>query len=444
MLKNNTIRNCTLIVLLAALLIGLMNLFMLRFQTGDIYPAYSSLRSDPLGTRIFYDSLSKFDNIDLQRNYRLLHSLKSRADTAFFYLGAQIPVSDSMPKKSSQDLDRLTKSGGRLIISYLPVNKKIDPKSCSDTINDGDDGPEGQTECDSRDQNQAPQQDPVTVSQPAPDDSKDTLDKQDGPGKNMVSIKEHWGFGFAYNDNQPLKGKDKKHLAFKARSSRPDLPAEISWHTNLYFELFTDSWQTLYAVDGNPVIIERSLGQGTIVLCADSYFISNEALRSERHPQLLVWLLGGHPNIMFDESHFGIYKSPGIAGLLRHYRFHWFIGALVLVALLFAWQNAIYFVPPPEGDTSNGDGIVSEKDYTQGLIALLRGNIKAQKLLPVCGREWERTFIKDRRIPANAIEHMNRILQSESASAKKKPDPVAGYRKICRLFKRMGMYKGKI
>jgi hypothetical protein len=440
LLKNSMIRNCTLILLLTALLIGLIHLFMLRFQAGDIYPAYSSLRSDPLGTRIFYDSLNQFNDIDLQRNYRLLHALKSRTDTAFFYLGAKIPVSDSIPEKTSQDLDRLTQSGGRLIISYLPVNKKTDPKACSDNTNDGDDGPEGRIECDSRDQNQAPQQDPVTVSQPAPDDSKDTPDKQDGPGNNMVSIKEHWGFGFAYNDNQPLKGKDKKHLVFKARSSRADLPAEISWHTNLYFELFNDSWQTLYTVDGNPVIIERPMGQGTIVLCADSYFISNEALRSERHPQLLVWLLGGHSNIMFDESHFGIYKSPGIADLLRHYRFHWFVGALVLVALLFVWQNANYFVPPLEDDTSNGAGIVSEKDYTRGLIALLRGNIKVQKLLPVCGREWERTFKRDRRIPAGAIEHMNRILQSESASAEKKSDPVAGYRKISRLFKRIGIY----
>ena len=431
-------------LLVAALVIGLIHLFLLRFQSGDIYPAYSSLRSDPLGTRIFYDSLAKFDDIDLQRNYRLLHSLKPKADTAFFYLGAQIPVYDSMPKKTSPDLDRLTQSGGRLVISYLPVNKKADTDYSSDITNDGDDGAEVQTECDKRDQNQAPQQDPETLSPPAPDDSKDESDQPDAPGNNMVSIKEHWGFGFAYNDNQPLKGKDKKHLAFKARSSRPDLPAEISWHTNLYFELFTDSWQTLYAVDGKPVIIERSMGRGTIVLCADSYFISNEALRTERHPQLLVWLLGGHSKIMFDESHFGIYKSPGIADLLRHYRFYWFIGALVLVALLFVWQNATYFVPPLEDDNSNGAEIISGKDYTQGLIAMLRRNITAQKILPVCGREWERTFKKDTRIQSGAIEHMNRILQTESASSKKKSDPVAGYRKISRLFKRMGIYKIKM
>ena len=108
-----------------------------------------------------------------------------------------------------------------------------------------------------------------------------------------MSIKEHWGFGFSYNDNLPVKNKDQKYLTLEATSHRPDLPAAISWHTNLYFEVFDDSWQTLYSVDDKPVIIERTMGKGTLVLCADSYFISNEALRSERHPQLLVWLLGG-------------------------------------------------------------------------------------------------------------------------------------------------------
>ena len=440
MSKNSMIRNISLILLLAALLIGLIHLFMLRFQAGDIYPAYSSLRSDPLGTRIFYDSLSKFDDIELRRNYRLLHLLELQADTAFFYLGAQIPASDSIPRKASQELDRLTQSGGRLIISYLPVNKKNDEKSCSDNHIDGDDGSKGQVAGVPQDQNQASQQNSGTAPQPAPDNSKDRCDLQGDPEKNMVSIKEHWGFGFAYRDYQPLGGEDQKYLVLEARSSRPNLPAAISWHTSLYFELFDDSWQTLYTVDQKPVVIERPLGQGTIVLCADSYFISNEALRSERHPQLLVWLLGGHSNIMFDESHFGIYKSPGIANMLRHYRFHWFIGALFLVALLFVWQNATYFVPPHENNSSNGGEIVSEKNYTQGLNALLRSNMKAQTILPVCVREWERTFKKDRRIRPNDIEQMKRILQTESDSSKKKSAPVTGYLKICRLFEHKGIY----
>jgi hypothetical protein len=427
-------------LLLISLLIGVIHLFILRFQTGDIYPAYSSLRSDPLGTRAFYNSLENFNDFAVERNYHFLHSLKIEPDLALFYLGADIPGSDMIPERISKDLDRLTQSGGRLIISYLPVNKKIERIPVSEKEDDGADQQELQTDKDSQDQNQAQKKGPATMPESDSDKVKDSAIKKDAPQDKLVSIKEHWGFGFAYNDNLLVKDKDKKYLTFEATSLRPDLPAAISWHTNLYFELFDDRWQTLYSVDENPVIIERPMGKGTIVLCADSFFISNEALRSERHPQLLIWLLGGHSNIIFDESHFGIYKHPGVAGLLRHYRFHWFFGALALVALLFVWKSSVYFVPPRQDDISSGAEVVSEKDYTQGLIALLRRNISGRKILQVCGQEWEQTFKNNKHIKSGAVEQMKSILQMESQSSQKKSDPVTGYRKISSVFKRIGIY----
>ena len=71
MQKNSIIRACGLLVLILIFIFGLFQLFVLVFKTGDIYPAYSSLRSDPLGTRALYESLKKFDHIAVQRNYRL-------------------------------------------------------------------------------------------------------------------------------------------------------------------------------------------------------------------------------------------------------------------------------------------------------------------------------------------------------------------------------------
>jgi hypothetical protein len=176
------------------------------------------------------------------------------------------------------------------------------------------------------------------------------------------------------------------------------------------------------------------------LLCADSYFISNEALRSERYPRLLSWLLGRHSRIIFDESHFGIYKQPGVAGLLRSLGFHWFIGALAVLALLFVWKSAVYFVPPRTEDILSAAEVASEKDATRGLIALLRRNISRRHILQVCGQEWEQTFKKDKRIQAGAAEQMQRVLQTEFNASKKKSDPVNGYRKITSLFKRMGIY----
>ena len=440
MLKNRSIRTVVLILLLISLLVGVIHLFILRFQTGDIYPAYSSLRSDPLGTRAFYDSLENFNEFAVQRNFHFLHSLKIGPDVVWFYLGADIPGSDMIPQRISQDLDRLTESGGRLVISYLPVHEKIVGTPGSEKEDVGPDQPASQTDKESQGQNQTQQKEPASVPEYDSDNLKDKSGKENASEDKLVSIREHWGFGFSYNQNLPAQNKDQKYLTLEATSLRPDLPAAISWHTNLYFEVLDDSWQTLYSVDEKPVIIERPMGKGTLVLSADSFFISNQALGSERHPQLLVWLLGGYSKIIFDESHFGIYKHPGVAGLLRHYRFQWFFGALALVALLFVWKSAVCFIPPRKEDHSSAAEVVSEKDYTQGLIALLRRNISGGKILQVCAHEWEQTYKKDKRIKSGAVEHMKSILQTESNSSKKKSDPVADYRKISRILKRIGIY----
>jgi len=443
LLKNKFIRTIALILLIISLLVGVIQLFMLRFQAGDIYPPYSSLRSDPLGTRALYDSLENFNEFAVQRNFDFLHSLNVGPDGVLFYLGVDNPGHDLIPERISQDLDRLTESGGRLVISYLPVIKKDENVSGSEKEDGGADQQGSEPDKDNRSLNQTPEEKPITVPEGDSENFKDDAPKEDAPEGNYVSIKEHWGFGFSYNYNLPVNDQKQKFLILEATSVRPDFPTAISWHTNLYFELFDDSWQTLYAVDNKPVIIERSMGEGTLVLCADSYFLSNEALRSERHPQLLVWLLGRHSRIIFDESHFGIYKHPGVASLLRNYGFHWFLGALALLALLFVWKSAVYFVPPRKENQSSKAEVVSEKDYTQGLISLLRRNISSRKILSVCGQEWEQTFQKDKRIKSNAVEQMKRILQTESNSSKKKSDSVTGYRKICGVFKRIGIYKGK-
>ena len=400
MQKNKTMAGVIMALLLLIFVVGVARLFILRFESGDVYPAYSSLRSDPLGTRALYESLENIDSVMVGRNYRPLESLEFEPETTFFYFGSAARDNDWVPEKLVKVFDRLTQSGGRLVLTFLPVTKSnsaAPPRENSDSQRvEGERG------------------------------SKDS-----GPDK-LVSIKKHWGIGLAFKENLPLK--DDKHLAIEATSTRTDLPPVISWHTNLYFDLFENVWQPLYSYEGLPLIVERSYGKGSILLCADSFFISNEALWSERHPQLLVWLIGGNSKIIFDETHFGIYKQPSVAQLLRHYRFDWFFAALVVLALLFIWKSTSYFVPPLQDDDLAGADVVSEKDYTQGLIALLRRNIAGSQVLQVCAREWEQTFKKNPRIRAAAFEHVKGIIETESNASKKSKDPVPGYQKICKLI----------
>jgi hypothetical protein len=413
---------------------GVVHLFILRFETGDVYPAYSSLRSDPLGARALYDSLQSFDDIQVRRNYHLLHSVKTEDDTTFFYLGASPPEYDSVSEEVVKVFDRLTQSGGRLVVSYLPTHKKIEKKKCTKEGIDADD--KASPAFDDEAQNLQQDKHDLTDTPPSNESESQKSDDHETPKKpskkKFVSMKEHWGIGFDYYENIPSK--DDKYPAVQATTGRPELPPAISWHTNLYFETFDGAWQVIYTCQGRPVIIERKFGEGSIVLSADSFFVSNEALRSERYTPLLIWLMGPNSKIIFDEAHFGIYKRPGVASLLRHYRFQWFFAALAVLALLFVWKNTVYFIPPLKDDGLKETDVVSEKDYTQGLIALLRRNIGGGKILDVCGNEWEQSFMKDKRIQLVTFERVKDTLKAISSQPKKTINPVDGYRNISRII----------
>lgn len=435
--KNKTIAGIVMVLLLLLFGFGVTHLFILRFESGDVYPAYSSLRSDPLGTRALYESLANIDTVAVQRNYLLQESTTFEPQTTVFYLGASAGDFDSVPQAMIEVFDRLTRSGGRLVLTFLPVTQKHDKKALqmplkkqdpvqekadAEKKDDSLDKPDGD---ESRSAVRSPKK---TVS---PGVNGDRPSKKDGPGA-MISFKQHWGLDIEYKENLPVK--DGKRLAIDAASSRRGLPPFISWHSNLYFELFDDAWQTVYSFDGLPLMVERSYGKGSIVVCADSYFLSNEALLSERHTGLLVWLIGGHANLVFDEAHLGLYKQPSVAQLIRHYRFHWFFGALAVLALLFVWKSAVYFIPPPTENSPNGAEVVSEKDYTHGLIALLRRNFAGNQILQVCAGEWAQTFKKNRRIRAATFKRVRGLAETGSTDSQQSKDPVKEYRKISKLI----------
>lgn len=435
--KNNTIRAIGLAALILIFLTGMIQVFMLGFESGEIYPAYSSLRSDPLGSRALYESLKNFEDVGIRRNYQILQSLKFEQNTTFFYLGASETDWDMVPQELIQMIDRLMHSGGRLVLSFLPVHKEsvnAQKKKCSNLKGDDNDKydvppDDNPRESDQTSESEYPASDKKAGKRRKAKKLKIKADEQD---RHFISIKKHWGVEFEFNDD--VIDEDTKYLKLSARSSRPHLPPKISWHTNLFFRLHDPGWQIIYSSEGQPAIIERSFGQGTMVLCADSFFISNEALWSERHPELLIWLIGGKTNLVFDEAHFGIYKRGAVASLIRHYRFHWFFAALIVLALLFVWKSAVFFVPPRHDGASVANDVVTEKDVAQGLIALLRRNIPVKAIMTTCVQEWEKTFKNDRRIAPATFERVKSVITGQETSSRQLWDPVEGYQKIFRII----------
>ena len=86
---NNKILIIVLLIFLSAFMFGVVRLFALRFEGGDVYPAYSSLRADPLGVKVFYEGLKNLPGLFVRRNYQPLFKLQDARDATVFYLGAE-------------------------------------------------------------------------------------------------------------------------------------------------------------------------------------------------------------------------------------------------------------------------------------------------------------------------------------------------------------------
>ncbi|MDM8525020.1 DUF4350 domain-containing protein [Desulfococcaceae bacterium HSG8] len=364
----------------AAFIMGVVELFSLGFERGDMYPAYSSLRSDPLGTKGFCESLENLPDVSIIRNFRPLSEMPGSENTTFFYLGAQIHQLMFINEDQLKSLERLAAEGGRLIFSFFPVKEKQMEKK---------------------------------------------VNKSELKITPFFPITTRWGINFAY---LRYNGKNRTYLKkadIRDASSGNSLPPSVPWHTALYFDEPPAPWKVIYEREGRPVIIEKPFGRGQIIFCSDSYFFSNEALQKERNPELLAWLMGKNTRVIFDEYHFGIQETPGLVALAIEYRLHGALWGIILLAVLFIWKHATYFVPPRDDEYPEGNyGLSSERDYTEGLISLLKRNIPKQDILEICVKEWEKNTGE------RVSDHKRERIKAVSSTA----DPVKGYQTICYIL----------
>lgn len=107
-------------ILLAALFLwGLQLIAVAPLETGEVYPPYSSLRTDPLGAKALYESLTGLDNLQVARLYKSRTQLAPHS--ALLVLGVD-PISwDEITQKTLTQYENLVEKGGRLVIAFLPV-----------------------------------------------------------------------------------------------------------------------------------------------------------------------------------------------------------------------------------------------------------------------------------------------------------------------------------
>jgi hypothetical protein len=360
---------------------GLVRLFQLRFESGDAYPPYSSLRADPLGTMAFYESLERLQGISTHRDHSTANRLPEGRNTTYLHLAAPRGAWDRLPANIFREVERFVRDGGRLVITLHPE------------------------------------------AVPAYWERSSANERDEDKYFPMVSIRSEWGIGFVIT-NLVSDGK-----AFQptevTNTSGLALPDSLHWYSGIVM-LPASDWQTIYVRGTNAVVVERAFGRGSVVIATDTYFLSNEAMLEERHPGLLAWLIGPNPSIFFDEAHLGVADHLGVATLLRKYRLYWLIAGFILLAGLFIWKNASSLVPPSPMD-QNPDHIAG-RDAAAGFVNLLRRSISVSALLPACIAEWRKS------IAVSGKYSQARRRQAEDLFAEQQglsgANPVATYRSI--------------
>lgn len=412
---------------------GLVQLFNLRFEAGDVYPAYSSLRADPLGTMAFYESLARLPGLEVERDFRPTNKLPEGKALAYLHLAARRWDWRWISEEQFREIEAFVRGGGRLVVAFLPETARPFFSVEYEEDEEGVIKPKvkpGKSKEKKDARNETP---PDSKSKPAKKAKKQFRRLDDDEEYRTVDLGERWGVQLGFEKLKAGEGETFEPVQVHNRSGL-DLPATLDWHSGMVFTNVATDWHTVYARGTNAVVIERSFGRGTVAMASDCYFLSNEAMRKNRHTDLLAWLIGPAQRVVFDEAHLGILEGQGVAVLIRKYRLHGLAAGLLLLAALFVWKNATSFVPAYANRAQ--ESAVVGKAASAGFVNLLRRNLPEHDLLRVCFDEWKKSLARTDRHSLARLSEVHAAITADHARPARQRDPVATYRGICRLLNR--------
>ncbi len=426
MLKRPWMTIAFALLLAGAFCFGLARLFSLRYQAGEVYPPYSTLRADPLGAKAIFEALGELPGVETQRNFLPLKKLQPAQPVTLVYLGVQ-PQS-YWTDRELQELETLLANGARVIFAFHPLDFAPPPAAIRREQQEERERKREQIERDADSSDEKSKDEPE--ADPKKSDETPADDIEESGLVSFEKVAKRFGFRFEYEAGEHGKAYDRHAFLFAPGAA---LETDISWHSALHFADLSPDWTPLYLTENRAVLAERPYSRGSIVLASDSFFLSNEALRRERHPLLLSRIFSGPPLVVFDEEHLGVSEQPGIASLVTKYRLHGVVLGLVLLAALFVWKNTTRFLPArPEGG-DDGDHVRGH-DSAQGFTKLLHRAIKPADLLRECVEEWRRGSAH----PAREIAAVEELWAQEQSRPAKQRNAVSAYRNIALALRRGG------
>lgn len=207
------------------------------------------------------------------------------------------------------------------------------------------------------------------------------------------------------------------------------LAADAPW-------LETDGgWTVLYAkpVDANadgPVQVYmamRKVGNGELIAASQESFLLNEAIKTEPDPVLLDFLTGGRPVVWVDETLHGLHQQQGVIWLVQRYHLQ--------AALMLCWATLLALLWSMRGDlvrrpTSDQNQQIMRHSEGAGVAArrLLQRSIAKEQVVAECWEQFRRRSSQD----ADAIAadpHWGPRLRTALVQP-----PLTGYKDLSRLI----------
>jgi len=413
-----------LILLAALLVVGFAEVLERRYASGATYPHYASFRSDPLGTSAFYETLEGLEGIQVTRNTTSLQRIGGLNErSGILLLGFPREDLEDLRAPDDSPVMEAVMEGARLVMT---VNPGLVPEQYRRRADDEDDWLDRRRQLKEK-REEAARQNEDDKAEPSDPDQMSEKEKEEAEEKELEEemaeslgppILEKLGFSVIVPEafTRPEAGWEPKPGAGAkdAGAALVEGSTHPAWFSQFRFASLGPEWRTILEVDEEPVVIERPLGKGTVVIATDSYFVSNEALHAGATPPFLVWMLGGKSEIIFDETIHGSTESGGAMKLLRRYRLHGFFWGLLVVVGLWAWRSGSSLAPGSE-ELEHGllgaGGRVAGQEQGSGLIALLHRSIPREELLDQCleasrqGQVSAWTEAKEKQIATAVKEH---------------------------------------
>jgi hypothetical protein len=414
-----------LVITVVLLMSGVAWLFQMRFSHGDVYPAYSTLRADPLGAMALFESFDALPGVTARRDVSASGRLpETRA--AYLHLAGDPFDWMQSPRDTVDEVERFLRQGGRLILAFSPDWRGV--SGLTPTVKTWTVPPAvvtGNTNV------------PTTVTMTNnPPNLRRTWKQiqRENDHREHVDVEARWGFSI--HSRQLSVGVNHLSEAVTVTNvSGLALPARLPWHSANQLSLTGTNWSVIYARGTNAVIAERRLGAGTLVLATDCYFASNESLARDPQSALLAWLVSGQNNVVFDEAHLGVMESPGVTTLMWRFGLQGMVAGVLVLLALFIWKNAISFVPYPRA-TTRAANEVAGRDSTAGFVNLLRRYIKPSEILAVCFDEWTRSLRHRASYTFTGVDQAQTRMEAEMSRPVHLRNPLQAYNDIARALKR--------